>query len=91
MGHDIHEDTHQDIDELAPVAPARAGTVDMSVDLAGVRLPSPMMTASGCAANGPLSAAAAVVLADPPLLSFSAARRGAAAVSAVSARGRMRL
>lgn len=27
-------------------------TVDMSVDLAGVRLPNPMMTASGCAANG---------------------------------------
>lgn len=26
--------------------------VDMSVDLAGMRLPSPMMTASGCAANG---------------------------------------
>lgn len=26
--------------------------VDMSVDLAGVRLPNPMMTASGCAANG---------------------------------------
>ena len=26
--------------------------VDLSVDLAGVRLPSPMMTASGCAANG---------------------------------------
>ena len=26
--------------------------VDMSVDLAGRRLPSPMMTASGCAANG---------------------------------------
>lgn len=25
---------------------------DMSVDLAGVRLPNPMMTASGCAANG---------------------------------------
>ncbi|NYF99556.1 dihydroorotate dehydrogenase [Janibacter cremeus] len=27
-------------------------SVDMSVDIAGVRLPSPMMTASGCAANG---------------------------------------
>jgi dihydroorotate dehydrogenase (NAD+) catalytic subunit len=27
-------------------------TVDMSVDLAGAVLPSPMMTASGCAANG---------------------------------------
>lgn len=26
--------------------------VDMSVDIAGVRLPNPMMTASGCAANG---------------------------------------
>ena len=26
--------------------------VDMSVDLAGVRLPNPLMTASGCAANG---------------------------------------
>lgn len=30
--------------------PARS--VDMSVDIAGLRLPSPMMTASGCAANG---------------------------------------
>ena len=29
-----------------------ATAVDMSVDLAGMRLPSPMMTASGCAANG---------------------------------------
>jgi dihydroorotate dehydrogenase (NAD+) catalytic subunit len=28
------------------------GTVDMSVDLAGMRLPNPLMTASGCAANG---------------------------------------
>lgn len=27
-------------------------TVDMSADIGGVRLPSPMMTASGCAANG---------------------------------------
>ena len=27
-------------------------SVDMSVELAGVHLPSPMMTASGCAANG---------------------------------------
>ena len=27
-------------------------TVDMSVDLAGARLPNPMMTASGCAAGG---------------------------------------
>ena len=27
-------------------------TVDMAVDLAGVRLPNPMMTASGCAASG---------------------------------------
>ena len=26
--------------------------VDMSVDIAGVRVPNPMMTASGCAANG---------------------------------------
>lgn len=26
--------------------------VDLSIDLAGVRLPNPMMTASGCAANG---------------------------------------
>jgi dihydroorotate dehydrogenase (NAD+) catalytic subunit len=35
-------------------APAGSSTtaVDMSVDLAGRRLPSPMMTASGCAANG---------------------------------------
>ena len=28
------------------------GSVDMSVDLAGMRLPNPLMTASGCAANG---------------------------------------
>lgn len=34
----------------APAAPP--SSVDMSVDLAGVRLPNPMMTASGCAANG---------------------------------------
>ena len=27
-------------------------TIDMSVDLAGIRLPNPLMTASGCAANG---------------------------------------
>lgn len=33
-----------------PAAPP--SPVDMSVDLAGVRLPNPMMTASGCAANG---------------------------------------
>lgn len=33
-----------------PSAPP--SSVDMSVDLAGVRLPNPMMTASGCAANG---------------------------------------
>ena len=31
-----------------PVAPE----VDMSVDLGGARLPNPLMTASGCAANG---------------------------------------
>jgi len=29
-----------------------AQAVDMSVDLAGMRLPNPLMTASGCAANG---------------------------------------
>ena len=28
------------------------GAVDMSTDLGGVRLPNPLMTASGCAANG---------------------------------------
>ncbi|EBM0725621.1 dihydroorotate dehydrogenase, partial [Salmonella enterica subsp. enterica serovar Senftenberg] len=33
-------------------APTTATAVDMSVDLAGRLLPSPMMTASGCAANG---------------------------------------
>src|SRR5664279_4954498 len=27
-------------------------SIDMSVDLAGMRLPNPLMTASGCAANG---------------------------------------
>ncbi|HEV7148907.1 MAG TPA: dihydroorotate dehydrogenase [Pedococcus sp.] len=32
--------------------PSVDGSVDMSVELAGVHLPSPMMTASGCAANG---------------------------------------
>jgi len=29
-----------------------SATIDMSVDLAGMRLPNPLMTASGCAANG---------------------------------------
>ena len=29
-----------------------SGTIDMSVNLAGMRLPNPVMTASGCAANG---------------------------------------
>jgi dihydroorotate dehydrogenase (NAD+) catalytic subunit len=33
-------------------SPPTASDVDMSVDLAGARLRSPMMTASGCAANG---------------------------------------
>jgi len=28
------------------------GTIDMAVDLSGMRLPNPLMTASGCAANG---------------------------------------
>ena len=32
--------------------PPTSSQVDMSVDLGGVLLPSPMMTASGCAANG---------------------------------------
>jgi dihydroorotate dehydrogenase (NAD+) catalytic subunit len=32
--------------------PPTSAAVDMSVDLAGAQLPSPMMTASGCAANG---------------------------------------
>ena len=32
--------------------PPTSAVVDMSVDLAGARLSSPMMTASGCAANG---------------------------------------
>jgi dihydroorotate dehydrogenase (NAD+) catalytic subunit len=32
--------------------PVTATTIDMSVDLAGMRLPNPLMTASGCAANG---------------------------------------
>ncbi len=31
---------------------ATSATIDMSVDLAGMRLPNPLMTASGCAANG---------------------------------------
>ena len=35
-------------DDSTPVG----GTTDMSVDLAGMRLPNPLMTASGCAANG---------------------------------------
>jgi dihydroorotate dehydrogenase (NAD+) catalytic subunit len=30
----------------------RSGTIDMGVDLAGMRLANPLMTASGCAANG---------------------------------------
>ena len=29
-----------------------SGSIDMSVDLAGMRLPNPLMTASGCAGNG---------------------------------------
>ena len=40
----------------AEVSPSDAtglsDTVDMRVDLAGMRLPNPLMTASGCAANG---------------------------------------
>ncbi len=35
-----------------PPGPAEAAGVDLSVDLAGVTLPNPLMTASGCAANG---------------------------------------
>jgi|BarGraNGADG00212_1021973.scaffolds.fasta_scaffold00884_7 dihydroorotate dehydrogenase (NAD+) catalytic subunit len=35
-------------DDSTPVG----ATTDMSVDLAGMRLPNPLMTASGCAANG---------------------------------------
>ena len=31
---------------------ATSATIDMSVDLAGMALPNPLMTASGCAANG---------------------------------------
>jgi len=31
---------------------ATTATIDMSVDLAGMALPNPLMTASGCAANG---------------------------------------
>src|SRR6478736_2243103 len=37
---------------VAAQEPTAAPGVDLSVDLAGARLPSPMMTASGCAANG---------------------------------------
>ena len=33
-------------------ASATSATIDMSVDLAGMALPNPLMTASGCAANG---------------------------------------
>lgn len=33
-------------------APTDASSVDLSTDLGGVRLPNPVMTASGCAANG---------------------------------------
>ena len=39
-------------DAAAARAAEAAPAVDMSVDLAGAVLPSPMMTASGCAANG---------------------------------------
>ena len=39
-------------DAAAARALEAAPAVDMSVDLAGAVLPSPMMTASGCAANG---------------------------------------
>ena len=31
---------------------AADSAIDMSVDLAGMALPNPVMTASGCAANG---------------------------------------
>lgn len=34
------------------VAPTAEEQVDLAVDLAGMRLPNPVMTASGCAANG---------------------------------------
>ena len=39
-------------DDAAARGAESAPAVDMSVDLAGAVLPSPMMTASGCAANG---------------------------------------
>lgn len=55
-----HRDTTSDTTPTPP-AGEREGrvkgspsgpTVDLSVDLAGMRLPNPVMTASGCAANG---------------------------------------
>lgn len=39
-------------DTESAAGPAGADQVDMSADIGGVVLPSPMMTASGCAANG---------------------------------------
>jgi dihydroorotate dehydrogenase (NAD+) catalytic subunit len=46
-----HTEQAHEAATLEAEAPTSAA-VDMSVDLAGARLPSPMMTASGCAANG---------------------------------------
>jgi dihydroorotate dehydrogenase (NAD+) catalytic subunit len=37
---------------MTEAQPVNSTTIDMSVDLAGMRLPNPLMTASGCAANG---------------------------------------
>src|SRR5450631_4915540 len=41
-----------DIDSTDTDSTGRNVTVDMRVDLAGMSLPNPLMTASGCAANG---------------------------------------
>ncbi len=37
---------------MTEAQPVTSTTIDMNVDLAGMRLPNPLMTASGCAANG---------------------------------------
>lgn len=50
MAHDVADEAAEEVRERQEPRPGTS--VDMSVDLAGVRLPCPMMTASGCAANG---------------------------------------
>ena len=58
MGHDVRDaaaDTalsRASVRGSAPSSPRTAPAIDLRVDLAGAVLPNPLMTASGCAANG---------------------------------------